>query len=421
MIGLIGKLRNAFTLIELLVVVAIIAILAAMLLPALAAAREKARRTSCKTNLQQIAAGIESYISDYGEYFPSWGAAEIKEGVYVGEEQSLYTDPVRGETVGLRWGPFPGSVTNGADAQYVNQNLFCQTAAGMWRGLAQTAYSTGASASVPQYIAGKLNKGEFSAGPVSLGYILAYNYMGDAGALYCPSGKGMPTGTHEIHGNGASANLRLFDEFRKLGGTDGKALTHGDWTWVANEAMNEWDNSTLLWRVKGACGQYNYRCAPNIRFDRFFNAVSSVPATRPRVHSTFGSPAFKTPKLLGGRALLSDTFDKHVYTGVYGPRDYGAGTFHHRDGYSVLYGDYHGGWYGDPAHVITGWAAGSRGSDTPPSWASELPAAHPVTTDKSLMTSTMNATNISCSYAVWHFFDEHAGVDVGTVDIGTLP
>lgn len=60
----------AFTLIELLVVVAIIAILAALLLPALTAARERARRTSCSGNLQQMGQAFELYLGQYGDYFP---------------------------------------------------------------------------------------------------------------------------------------------------------------------------------------------------------------------------------------------------------------------------------------------------------------------------------------------------------------
>lgn len=65
-------LCKAFTLIELLVVIAIIAILAALLLPALAAAREKARRTSCMNNLKQMGISLESYLTDYAQYYPSW-------------------------------------------------------------------------------------------------------------------------------------------------------------------------------------------------------------------------------------------------------------------------------------------------------------------------------------------------------------
>ncbi len=62
--------RQGFTLIELLVVIAIIAILAAILFPVFSKAREKARQTSCLSNVKQICLASQMYVSDWDETYP---------------------------------------------------------------------------------------------------------------------------------------------------------------------------------------------------------------------------------------------------------------------------------------------------------------------------------------------------------------
>src|SRR5579871_1053360 len=61
---------RAFTLVELLVVLAVIAVLAALLLPALAAAKDRARRANCISNLHQIGIAIHAYAMDYNGRIP---------------------------------------------------------------------------------------------------------------------------------------------------------------------------------------------------------------------------------------------------------------------------------------------------------------------------------------------------------------
>jgi prepilin-type N-terminal cleavage/methylation domain-containing protein/prepilin-type processing-associated H-X9-DG protein len=65
-----NHLRKAFTLIELLVVIAVVALIAALLLPVLAQTRERARRSSCLSNMKQIAQSVQLYMQDYDGSVP---------------------------------------------------------------------------------------------------------------------------------------------------------------------------------------------------------------------------------------------------------------------------------------------------------------------------------------------------------------
>ena len=125
------KSKHAFTLIELLVVIAIIAILAAMLLPALALAKQRAWTVSCTSNLRQIGVGMRMFADDNNEFYPEsgdtiyWGTNDVatqKPGwmeqiyTYAGST-NVYNCPGNAQLPQNMQGPF--NYFNGDRAAYI--------------------------------------------------------------------------------------------------------------------------------------------------------------------------------------------------------------------------------------------------------------------------------------------------------------
>jgi len=349
-----------FTLVELLVVIALISGLVGLLLPALIAGREKARRLACRSNLLEIGKALEQYCTTFKGYFPCWHAYGYgKPADHTGSAVKLDDYPFT-DRVGTTRLPHDAMASDPYHPSIYS--------------MSDIATSAESATWVP---------GTLARFPLGLGILVTTKFIQQVRVFHCPSAGGQ--GIDPIWRRVATERaFNVAKGHQRLDRTDGKVLMYGyDYVDAATGLQTARLSTT-----------YNYRGAPMCVSGNQRAVLANV---RPRVTVEANCPPFKTQKLLNHRAICSDSFERQF---VPGPEENntnpGMVASAHRSLYNVLWGDWHVAGVGDPNKIIKYYWPKFRAAGAG---------------DPSVLYDWFDRSNLGAQ-EIWHRFDEEAGIDL---------